>query len=51
MPLGVRERILVIRLMEKVNAGSAAAEKLGIAVMSELHNVQEETDMEQADNA
>lgn len=32
MPLGVRERILTIKLMEKVNKNPAAAQKLGIVV-------------------
>lgn len=35
-PLGVRERIRAIRLMEKVNKNPAAAEKLGIIVMNAL---------------
>lgn len=33
-PLGVRERIHAIRLMEKVNKNPAAGEKLGIIVMN-----------------
>jgi hypothetical protein len=32
MPLSVKERILAIRLMDKVNANPAAAEKLGIVI-------------------
>lgn len=51
MPLGVRERILAIRLMEKVKAAPAVAEKLGIVVINGLHNLQEEIQMEKADNA
>lgn len=34
MPLSVRERILAIRLMDKVNANPAAAKKLGIVVVN-----------------
>ena len=33
MPLSVRERILTIRLMEKVNANPAYAEAFGIVVV------------------
>lgn len=33
MPLSVKERILAIRLMDKVNANPAAAEKLGIVIV------------------
>lgn len=35
MPLGVRERILAIRLMDKVNANPAAAGKLGIVIVKD----------------
>lgn len=34
MPLSVRERILAIRLMDKVKANPAAAEKFGLAVVN-----------------
>lgn len=51
MPLGVRERILAIRLMDKVKATPAVAEKLGVVVVNELQNVQEEINMEKADDA
>lgn len=35
MPLGPKERILIIRLIDKVYANTAAAEKIGIIVDSE----------------
>ncbi len=35
MPLSVKERILAIRLMDKVNANPGAAEKLGIVVVND----------------
>ena len=51
MPLGVRERILAIRLMEKITANPAVAEKLGIVVVNEIQAVQERISNEKADNA
>ena len=51
MPLGVRERILSIRLMEKITANPAVAEKLGIVVVNEIQAVQERISNEKADNA
>lgn len=51
MPLGVRERILTIRLLKKVNVSPAVAEKLGIVVINELRNMQEEINLGKADNA
>jgi len=51
MPLGVRERILAIRLMEKITANPAVADRLGVVVVNELHNVQEVINTEKAENA
>ena len=51
MPLGVRERILAIRLMAKITANPAVAEKLGIVVVNEIQAVQERISNEKADNA
>lgn len=45
MTVGVRERILAIRLMEKVNANPAAAGKLGIAVAKGLCYVKKQNNM------
>lgn len=39
MTVGVRERILTIRLMEKVKENPAAAEKLGIVVINKMRNL------------
>lgn len=51
MPLGVRERILAISLLEKVKVSPAVAEKLGIVVINEFRNMQEEINLGKADNA
>ena len=51
MPLGVRERILAIILMEKITANPAVAEKLGIVVVNEIQAVQEGISGEKAENA
>lgn len=38
MPLSVKERILAIRLIDKVKANPATAEKLGIVIVDNSRN-------------
>lgn len=47
--VGVKERILAIRLLDKVNANPTAARKLGIAVENAFPNVRKEIDKNQAE--
>ena len=51
MTVGVKERILTIRLLDKVNANPAASQKLGIAVGNAFPNVRKEIDKNKAENA
>lgn len=39
MTVDVKERIITIRLLDKVNANPVAAQKLGIAMVNELPNM------------
>ena len=39
--MGVQERIRAIRLMEKLEANPAVAEKLGVAVVNAIRNAQD----------
>lgn len=51
MTAGVRERILTVRLMERVKANPAVAEKLGIALVNGIHDVKKQKGVGKADNA
>ena len=39
--MGVRERIRAIRLMEKLEANPAVAERLGVVALNEIRNAQD----------
>ena len=50
MPVSVRERILTIRLMEKVNANPAYADAFGIVVVNGRAEPERQTASNSADN-
>ena len=50
MPVSVRERILTIRLMEKVNANPAYAEAFGIVVVNGHAEPERQTASNSANN-
>ena len=49
--MGVKERIITIRLTEKARDCPVSAEKLGIVVVNEFHNAKVKINQEKSDNA